>query len=160
MRLEELNEAMKGGKGTYVAVRFSKDTQDNLSKFIKDHDIPNPTPKDEYHATVIYSKKRCEGFEPHGELDDPWIGTPEKLEIFKTQDGKNALVLRFKSKELTERHHYIMDEYDATYDFPEYKIHATISYDAGDFDPKTIKDIKKVIEPLEIVEEYMKDLDG
>lgn len=145
-------------KGTYAAVKFSKDTMDNIKDFVDKHNIPNPLPSDKYHTTLIYSRKYLPDFKSKGKYDEPLIGKPEKLEIFETQDKKNALVLRYECKDLTDRHNEIMDEHKATYDFPEYKIHITLSYDCGDFDPKSIKDIEDEIKPIEIVEEYDDEL--
>jgi hypothetical protein len=162
MKLIDLHEAIKEKKpGTYVAVKFSDKTVKSFEALIKSYDIPNPTPSDEFHCTVIYSRKHCDGFKPEGELVDPWIGKPTKLEIFKTRQSEketNCLVIRFDCDKLVKRHEYIMDEYDATYDFPEYKIHTTLSYDCGDFDPASVKDLADEIGKIEIVEEYMEDL--
>lgn len=57
---------------------------------------------------------------------------------------------------LSDRHNEIMDLYEATYDYPEYKVHVTLSYDIGDID---IKDLKIDGFPkINIVKEYYNEL--
>jgi 2'-5' RNA ligase len=158
MNLIELTEALKQKtKGTYMAVDFSADTVKRLRKFMKDHDIPNRVPKEKYHTTVIYSRKYLPDVKALGKIDPPWIGKPVKLDIFTSKEGNNCLVLLFSCKELVKRHEQIMDEHKATYDFPEYHAHITMSYNCGDFDPKSIKDFSSIGD-IEIVNEYAEDL--
>ena len=142
--------------GTYVGAHFSKDTIKQLKKALKELKIPNPLAEEKFHTTIMYSTNYFD-FEAKGKLDPPWIGTPDKLEIFPTQSGKNALVLRYKCDEQKDRFDYIMKNYNAKYTFPEYKIHLTLSYDCGDFDIKDV-DIKKYVDKIEIVEEYSEPL--
>jgi 2'-5' RNA ligase len=52
-----------------------------------------------------------------------------------------------------------MKKHDATYDFPEYKPHITLSYDIGDLDEKNLPDIGKYVDEIGIDEEYGEDLD-
>lgn len=160
MKLGDIMEEKKEqeGKGTYVGVKFSKDTKDRLKEYMKKNDIPNPLPRDKMHTTVIYSRKRADDIKPHGKIDPPWIGKPESMEIFKTRDENNALVLRYKCKKLSDRHQYIMDKHDTTYDWPEFKIHVTLSYDCGDIDLDSLSDVKDIGD-IEIVEEYKEDLE-
>ena len=159
MKLETLSEGLKESKtGTYVAVTFSKDTVKRIKAFMKDNDVPNPLASDKLHTTLIYSKKHLPDFKAQGKLDEPWIGKVTGLDIFKSQQGNNCLVARFDCKEAVARHKEIMKEHEATYDYPEFKLHFTLSYDCGDFDEKSIKDPAKSIGNIEIVEEYTEDL--
>lgn len=153
--LQFLNE--KEQKGTYAGVRFSPTTVENLSKFIEDNNIPNPVPPSKFHTTLLYSRKHLPNFKPKGNLDKPIYGKPKKLEAWNTRDGKNALVLTFKCKALEDRHSELMDQHDATYDFPTYKTHVTLSYDIGDdFSIDSIS--ASSIDELEIDKEYGEDL--
>lgn len=145
-------------KGTYVGAKFSKQTVDDLSKMITKLKIPNPISKEDFHTTIIFSRKRFpEDFKALGKLKELWIGIPTSLDIFTGRNGQKCLVLKYTCKEQKERHEYLMNEYDATYDWPEYKIHLTLSYDCGDFDSNI--NIKDYIEKIEIEKEYTEDLD-
>lgn len=157
--LEQETKITKLGKdGTYIAVKFSRKTQNDLQKLAKELKIEDIVSREKMHCTIVYSTKAFKDFTIHGKMDEPWIGTPTKLEIFPTQSGKRALVLRFDCKELTDRHNYFNEEYGAKYDFDEYKIHVTLSYDVGEEWQIPKIDIKKIINEIEIVEEYYEEL--
>lgn len=162
---ELLQEEDEQSKGTYAAVKFSQKTIDQVVKYIEENDIPNATPADKLHCTVLYSRKYCPDYEPQGEIDPPYIGECDKLEVWESkgklrdQEPTRCLVLKFKCPALNERHEELMDEHDATYDFPEYKTHITLSYDIGDMDESTLPDPCETITTIEVVKEYGEDLD-
>lgn len=161
MRLKDIVEA-EDKKGTYAGVHFSEDTKDRIEKFIKENNIPNGVPRDKLHTTIIYSRKHLPNYEPQGELQEPWIGKPLHLDVWKSQktentEPANCLVLEYECEECVDRHEYLMKEHGATYDFDEYKTHVTLSYDIGDMSLKDIDD-PETIGDLEIVEEYHEDL--
>lgn len=161
--LEKETRITKLGKdGTYIAVRFNRATQNKLRALTKALGIPNEktVPREKLHCTVVYSRKPFKDFTIKGKMEEPIVTEPDKLEIFKTQSGASALVLRFHSKELDERHNYFNEEHGATYDYDEYKQHVTLSYDVGE-DWKIPKnfDIKSIVDSIEINEEYYEELD-
>lgn len=164
MKLFEILEE-QSTKGTYAAVRFSDETKAAIAKYIKDNEIPNPTNTEKLHCTVLYSRKYCPDYEPLGDIDPPWIGKPEKLEVWESrgklrdEEPKRCLVMKFTCDKLVDRHNALMDEHDATYDFPEYKTHITLSYDIGDMDEAELPDITDSISEIVIVKEYGEDLD-
>lgn len=164
MKITELFEEEQQ-KGTYAAVKFSQKTIDQIAQYIKENDIPNGTPPDKLHCTVLYSRKYCPDYEPQGKIDPPMIGECGKLEVWESK-GKlrdkpptRCLVLKFSCPELVERHNELMDDHGATYDFPEYKTHITLSYDIGDMDESDLPDPCDTIKTIEIVKEYGEDLD-
>lgn len=155
----KITELGKGG--TYIAVHFSTKTQNKLKKLAEALDISkeNRVERNKMHCTIVYSRKPFKDFTIHGKMDEPWIGTPIELEIFPTQSGSRALVLRFDCPELKERHEYFNKEFGATYDYDEYKIHVTLSYDVGpDWQIPEDIDIKDYIDELEVSEEYYEPL--
>lgn len=167
MTLEELLEGAPPkleSKGTYAAVRFDDATKDAVAKYIADNDLPNPISKDKMHCTVLYSRKYCPDYEPLGKIDPPWTGKVTGLKLFvsrgknRDEEPKRCLVLRFDCDKLKERHEHLMDTLDATYDFPEYIMHITLSYDIGDLDEDTLPDITKAVKTVKIIEEYGEDL--
>lgn len=127
----KVSDLEKVPDGTYVAVRFSHDTVDRLKQLQDDLDIPNPLDPEEFHTTLVYSRKPidweeedCEGVE----------AKPLRLEKWETRSKDHCLVLLIDCPHLHKRFDKAMD-LGATYDFPDYKPHITLSYSVGkDFD--------------------------
>lgn len=162
--LEDGKASKSDEPGVYIAVHYSKESQEALTKFAKtlgDFDI---VPAKEFHTTIIYSVtplKKGEVIQPRGwSVDDPLKVKPKHLTIFKTQSGEHALVLELKSATLKNRFTSLMAKYDTlSTNFPDYKAHITLSYDVG----KDYKIPEKVdyslVKSLEVVEEYVQPLD-
>lgn len=124
-------------------------------------EVDNIVDKSKYHITVVYSRKPFTNFTICGKLKKPWIATPTELEIFPTQSGSRALVLRLDCPKLVERHKHFEKEYGATYDYDEYKTHVTLSYDVGpDWEIPKKFDVSKLVNELEISEEYYEPLNN
>ena len=145
--------------GTYAGVRFDPATTDALIKYTQDGKIPNPLPPKEYHSTILYSSRPCPEYKPLGDLKEPWMGHSPKIEVWPTQSGKRCLVIHYKSDDLENRHNELMKKHNATYDFPEFKSHMTLSYDIGDFDETTLPDITDYLSHFVINHEYYEPLD-
>lgn len=152
MKYSELVESKKSG--IYVAVNFSDETCDAIAKMQAQLNVPKPLAKSSLHCTIVYSKTDIE-WEAAGKIDEhaDIVG----FEIFKTRSqdtDENVLVLLIKSKYLDARHEE-SNELGASYDFPEYKAHITLSYNVGDFkiDNLPVPDFD-----IEIVEEYVRPL--
>jgi HK97 family phage portal protein len=93
------------------------------------------TPADELHVTIAYSKAKIDWMLAGDDVfnEEELIvpaGGPRAVE--KLGD-KGAVVLMFSSSRLAWRHHEIR-EAGATWDFPEYQPHVTVTYDGGDVD--------------------------
>jgi len=158
MKIEELAKGQKQPDGTYVGIKFTKETNQRIKDFMKQYDIPNPIKSDSFHCTVIYSRKYLPTFEAQGEINPPWKGEATRMDIFTSASNTNCLVIVFDCPEVIARHHEIMDNYGATYDYPEYKAHVTLSYDCGDFDPNSIANLKDAVGEIEIDNEYTENL--
>lgn len=146
-------------RGTYAGVRFSKGTTERIRQFGKDNNIPCLLKPNYMHSTLLFSRKYLPNYRSQGKIDPPYKGTPKSLEIWPTQDEKNCLVLRYDCQDLVDRHHELMDKHQATYDFPEYIPHVTLSYDVGSLDVDKLPAITDYVDELQIVEEYKEDLD-
>jgi hypothetical protein len=162
--LDILNEekiTTLGVDGTYIAAKFTSNTVDAVYALANALGVDNVTAKEKMHVTIVYSRKPFTDFTIYSKLKTPWKGDVTELEIFETQSGSRALVLRFNSKKLNERHEYFKKEYGATYDFPEYKTHITLSYDVGpDWEiPKNLA-VNKLIKEIEISYEYYEPLNN
>jgi hypothetical protein len=83
--------------------------------------------------------------------------TPVEARIFGEGDEK-ALVLVLDAPDVVKRHKQLMAKHkEATWDHDDYIPHVTLSYNSGDFDPKTL-DVSS-IGMITLVEEYTNDID-
>lgn len=162
----KLNEVIfeSHGRGTYAGVRFSDRTNKAIAQYCEDNEISNSVDPSKLHCTLLYSRKHCPNYKPHGKYEKPMIGIPEGIELWKPGinegygDGSNTiLVLKFFCPELEDRHHELMSTHDATYDYPEFKTHTTMSYDVGN--NLAINQLPDFMDPVEIIEEYGEDLE-
>jgi hypothetical protein len=160
MRLEEIiiNRLVEGPEdGTFAGLHLYGQDAQKLHQFALDNEIPNPEPADRLHVTVLFSRKVVPDFKPLGKLKSPMRGTPIEARIFG-EGEERALVLVLDAPEIVARHKYIMSKYEeATHDHQDYIPHVTLSYNVGDFDPKTL-DIGS-IGMLTFTEEYTNDID-
>lgn len=150
-------------KGTYAAVRFSDETVKKIRQYMKANSIPNRIRSEKLHTTLLYSRKHLPNYEAAGQFDTPLIGIPTKFDIWKSKpdDGSeptNCLVLEYECDELNARHKKLMADHGATYDFPDYKTHITLSYSVGDLNIADLSPIKEIVDKIEIVSEYSEDL--
>jgi len=143
-------------KGTYAAVRPDVKHSTILSDFMEKHKIPNPESTDKLHATLLYSRKFLPTYKPNKDLNHEAI--LDKFEIWPTKSGKNCLVLKFTSPTLVARHNDLMSKHNATYDYPLFKTHMSLSYDIGEFDISKIT-IEELPKTMIFTNEYHEDLD-
>jgi len=156
------SEEFTNNKGTYAAVRFSDNTKEDLEAFIDDNGIKNGLSTDDLHCTLLYSRKHLPNYKPLGKVS--YTATPDKFEVWESpanafkDDITYCLVLKLDCKELVDRFNTLMDEHEATFDYETYTPHCTLSYDVGeDFDLSTLN--VSDLENVEVVEEYMEELD-
>lgn len=143
-------------RGVYVAVKYNQSTCDDLLEFIKEYKIPSSLKAEDFHTTLIYSRKWDDIDDLNDDMGDSEIvAYPKELHVFETFDNKRALVILLDCPYLDERHKYLMQRYSLTYDYPEYIPHITVSYDIGDTEiPKDVKFPKF----FRIQSEYQEDL--
>lgn len=126
---------IEGVRGTYAGVRFDQYTIRDLRLLQETLMIPNPLPEHKFHSTLLYSRVPLPNYVPFGEY--PVAPTSNtncfELTVFKTQSGKNALVLKYDCDFLSARHKDLMETHNGTWDHPSYIPHITLSYDIGDF---------------------------
>lgn len=144
-------------KGIYVAVKYNQSANDDLMDFIKKYNIPSVLKPEDFHTTLIYSRKYAEINELDDNLgDNEIVAYPKGLEVFETFDKKRALVIKLDCNYLEDRHKYLMGKYELTYDYPEYIPHITLSYDIGEMIlPKNVEFPKF----FRISSEYQEELD-
>lgn len=115
------------GKGLYVAAKFSESTLDALEELQRSLKLPNPVPRDKLHTTIVYSRVNVPYKVASGSFE---IADKGKLTVFETQSGNRALVLEMDSDYLSARHSYAK-ALGASYDYPDYRPHITLSYNIG-----------------------------
>lgn len=152
MKLSEIFEA-KNQKGTYAGLRFSDDDNDVIVELANKLELPNPITKGDIHMTLLYSRKYLPDYVAVGEIDE-WA-YPKEFHVFDTYDKKRALVIMVDCPYAQKRHKELMEKHQATYDYPEYLTHITLSYDIGDMEIPKWKDIPK---EFHLNQEYQEDL--
>lgn len=150
----KLNEVKKVADGTYVGAKLNKESCKKIKELCKAIGVPSRVTSEKLHTTLIYSRKHVPEIELQPDLY-PMTAKTVGFHIFDTRDGKRALVLKLKCKELIDRHKQIMSQYDTTYDFPDYIPHVTISYDCGDFSPDSYSG---PLPDITFTHEYIEDL--
>ena len=140
-------------KGTYVCAKFSDETLEALESFQELHEIPNRVPKVDMHCTIAFSRKFI-NYKP--EYDIGYVATHAETKIFTTQKGKRALVLALENADKLKFRHDYANAIGATYDFPDYIPHVTVSYDIGVLD---FPEGMKICIPFYVTKEVVEDLD-
>ena len=151
-----LKEEKQNSKGVYVAVKYNQSAGDDLLDFIKKYNIPSTLKAEDFHTTLINSRKCADIQDLDDDMGDSEIvAKPTELHVFETFDNKRALVIKLDCPYLEERHKYLMEKYELEYDYDEYIPHITLSYDIGEMEvPKDVK----FPEFFRIQAEYKEDL--
>lgn len=134
MRVFEF-EDFENDAGTYVAAYFHPETVEGLTRHQEALGLTNPDDPHEFHTTIVYSR-RSVPWEPVDGLEVE--AKPLKWEAWNTRDGKRCLVLLLDCDWLHDRFSDAMMA-GATYDFPDYKPHITLSYNVDEsLDPDAL----------------------
>jgi 2'-5' RNA ligase len=152
MKLTDLIEK-KQEKGTYAGLRFGDGDNDKIAELVNNLNLPNPIEKGDIHMTLLYSRKHLPNYVAAGEIDE-WA-YPKNFHVFDTFDKKRALVMMLDCPFAQKRHKELMDKHQATYDYPEYLPHITLSYDIGDMEVPKWENIPK---EFHINNEYQEEL--
>lgn len=154
-RLEYLGEVKSRSSknthpnGTYVSVELEAASKKELDKWVTDNKIPNAADPDQYHTTVIYSRKGVPDVKNY-DLNLPIEAHISGWKIFPTQNGKKCLVAIIDSPELEKHHKTIRSKFGATHDYPDYHPHVTVSYDYTGSAPDTTPKMKLLFSKAEI----------
>lgn len=132
---------IEGINGTYIGIKYNPYSIKKLIDVASAYQVPNILEIDKIHTTLIYSRNSVDEVEVYSDMN--YMAIPNKLEIWKSQSGKNCLVLTLDSIKIVNRHHELMNKYNFTYDYPEFKPHITISYNIGNWD--NLNDMQKYI---------------
>jgi hypothetical protein len=143
MRIQELFEKKVALKTLYC----SRDllNGDEVVKWAEEQGFTKCLKPKDMHVTIAYSKKKIDWSNLTDSFDSV-ISKVNKKDPKKTKrevkvfDG-GAVVLTFISGELQNRWEEFKDDFGASWDYPEYKSHVTITYD-GLPEGMKLKDIK------------------
>ena len=113
----------------------------NAAEFIawaKAQGFKTTTPADDLHVTIAFSRRPVDWMKVGETWSSDKDGTlnvaPGGARLVEPLGDKGAVVLLFNSSELSWRHEAIKRDADASWDFPSYQPHVTITYSGGDVD--------------------------
>lgn len=112
-------------KGTYAFLGLSQKSRERIHSWLEDRGFENLVNPDEYHTTVVYSHKYIPGLATYNP-PMPILAEVKGWHVFPSQSGSNCLVLDVDD-DLIQRIHSAAAEMGATWDFPEFKPHITVS---------------------------------
>jgi hypothetical protein len=130
--LEFLQEGVEQHKGgTYCAALLDEKSRQNLYNWCKLQGIQGLTDPNQYHVTLIYSRKPCAEIEEYP-FYTPWISDYHEgrtWQIFGSKKNTKCLVLKLRDMLFYDVHDEIREIYGATHDYEKYSPHITVSYD-------------------------------
>lgn len=152
---EYLSEAEKKEKtGTYASLKLKESSKKRLMKWLNDHKVKNIVDEEDFHCTVVYSRKAIP------ELADKKVKLPVSATIAGWKIlGKDCLVLLINSAKIEKLHEDAM-EMGATHDYDEYIPHVTVATEYDKDLPEEIPPFKLffddcVVEELDLDFSYM-----
>lgn len=129
---------------------------DAILAWARDAGIPNLMPADEMHVTVAYSRRPVDWSAFGHAL--PFAMAPAETRVdreVKPLGGEGAVVLRFKCQALAIRWQEFRDA-GASWDYPGYQPHVTLTYDAKGAD---LSAIAPYAGPIELGPEQFAEVD-
>ena len=148
---------MTKDKGTYAALRVLQPSNRRLLVFCEANGIivNKSTFEDRLHTTLIYSRDHC----PNMVAAAPGVTHRvrfKEYQIFTNRaSGDSALVMILDAPTVLARHHWLMDEHSATYDFDEFTPHITLTYEFMG----NVRGLKPYPYDIMLGQEYVEDLD-
>ena len=112
--------------GTYAEVIPTPASLKTIEKLITTLNINEPTPSNEVHCTVTYSRKPCPDLANY-EPKMPVSARVQGFRMFPMRTGGICLVLELDSQDIVELHKYARS-LGCSHDYPEYTPHVTLTY--------------------------------
>jgi 2'-5' RNA ligase len=145
-------EASSKSKGTYASLDLSKKSQKSLLNWLTKQDLPNLVDPEEYHCTIIYSRKAIPEI-AKWEIKLPMPVKAIGWKIFPTQDGKKCLVLEVQNSKMNDIHFKAEEELGATWDYPEFIPHITVCLDyKEENEPRNLPKFKLIFDNFSVTE--------
>ena len=137
--------------GSYIGLNISKESEKRLKQLQKDLNIEETFP---FHITLVYSRKKIK-MDINKNVNK--IITVKCFHIFDNSKdgGDRALVIKLNCPYCENRHNIAKTGFGATFDYPNYEPHITLSYkwEKDLPDDNILKDLK-----LNITSEYYEKL--
>ena len=112
-------------------LKYSKNTCINLVELQRSLKLKNPVDKEKFHTTVVYSNTSIYTRDFEGEEDIHINAMGTKIGILESKDNKKCVVLFTNSKNIRNKFNNYID-LGATWDYPEYQPHITLSKSEDD----------------------------
>lgn len=134
----------------------------DLIAWAKAQGFETTTPADDMHVTVAFSRVAVDwmkaGESWSSERDGKLIVQPGGARLVEKLGDKGAVVLLFNSSDLSWRHEAIRRDAGASWDYPEYQPHVTITYAGSEVDLDKVEPYRgKLIFGPEIFQELDED---
>lgn len=142
--------------GTFVSLRPSSNSLDELEALQAAMQLPNPVPRDSIHCTVVDSAKTMRGYTAWGEIWPCIHSTPVGLAKWPWLDNRECVVLLLDSEDIILRNQRLCDIYKvppAKYPFVP---HITLAYGTENDDIRLLPPsvLQLAIQRVSFVKEY------
>lgn len=111
---------------------------DDIVQWAKSQGFKTIYPPEKMHVTVCYSKRPVDWFAVPNTMREVRIAAGGPRDLHFLGPDKDVLVLRFKSDILHRRHEQLM-ELGASFDWPSYQPHITITLQGKDIDIEKVE---------------------
>ena len=116
--------------GTYAEVTPTPKSLRAIESLIAKLSIKEPTPSNEIHCTITYSRKPCPALADY-KPQLPVSARVHGFRVFPLRSGGNCLVMELESPGITDLHEYARS-LGCSHDYPEYTPHVTLTYNWPD----------------------------
>lgn len=160
LSFSQLFETSKFKQPLYIAVGLTASSKQDVLNVARKLKIPGLINPDSFHCTLIYSSKPA--LQPVLYVRKIFEATVDEVGFFPTSNGaKRCCILKLQSNSLEQRHKSLMNEMEASYDYPSYIPHITLSYDCPqDYAVSKADQQKTKGLPIFLVGEYLEAIDG
>jgi hypothetical protein len=130
--------APESGAISYFRCAVEADSAARLASFARAHGVPNPTPAERLHCTLLYSPTPVSAAPAAAEGLYPCAATPTGWAVWDFPGKGRHLVLLLAAPPLEARHRALLSA-GGTHKFGPYQPHVTVSKDVGDsFRPENL----------------------
>ena len=134
-----IRENESNGTGKFVGARLTRDSERDITRWMRDNGLRKKEPRARMHITVIGDKEYNFPWNP-ATFSPPLEIDPSSYKIQKFDHG--SIVLSFSVPELEKRHEQAIKDHAIQWDFPTYQPHITLSYD-----PTSMNNIERLLLP-------------
>jgi len=134
-----IRENVSNGTGTFVGARLTRESERDITRWMRDNGLRKKEPRARMHITVVGDKEHDFDWNP-ATFKPPLEIDPASYKIEKFDHG--SIVLSFSVPELEKRHEQAVEDYAIQWDFPTYQPHITLSYD-----PTDLNDVERLLTP-------------